>query len=264
MGPGECRGQIRSFGRRMVDMYEDESNALLKGAQGNVRSCGIRNNGAVLENCRTQERLYGLLPIIESREDLKRRSFLMGHPSMDGGLPNVSSAITHPFTVSAYEGNNFYSKGKVLVFVSILWNGIPDEDIDRIARDPTSRGGVGFAFGYFERVRATHKIHIFNIVHVFVNPAYRKGINKKSDVASWVVAELVSGVLYRAKKLYTQGEILIQIDPNAPCFQLGNTDHMTETKSMNLQEMYAKAGFNVVPLPLEGRRRRTVELRLVF
>ena len=40
-----------------MDMYEDESNALLKGAQGNVRSCGIRNNGAVLENCRTQARL---------------------------------------------------------------------------------------------------------------------------------------------------------------------------------------------------------------
>jgi len=74
----------------------------------------------------------------------------------------------------------------------------------------------------------------------------------------------VLSVAARARALRASGwrhvrSVRVTIDPNAPCFQLGNAQHMTARRSAELEHMYVNAGFAVVPLAHLGRGRRTVQ-----
>jgi predicted ATPase len=95
-------------------------------------------------------------------------------------------------------------------------------------------------------------------VSVFLNKAYRKGRKRETNLSSSILEHLCTAVRRRGNAK-GMARIRVTVDPNAPCFQMGNRQHMTDEKSMSLQNMYEGAGFDVVPLPHEGRNRRTVE-----
>ena len=66
----------------------------------------------------------------------------------------------------------------------------------------------------------------------------------------------------RARALYGEGRTLtIAPYPDAPCFQLGHTHHLSDLQSDAIEAMYVGAGFEVIPLTHMGRNRRSVELR---
>jgi hypothetical protein len=224
---------------------------------GRGGGCGTRpeSSGNVQEDCSRQVRLYGLLPVLERASDLRRRTFFANAPETYAALPRVP--LTHPYTHAVHANANSHSRGGEVVFVSVGAEGVEEQEW---AHAPTENvGGVGFAFGYFPSGQRGKRARSFHIVHVFVNPPYRKGAARTSTVSSWVVEQLVASVVARARRLYGSGVVLtLEVDPNAPCFQLGNPQYMTEQRSQSLEDMYVGAGFEVVPLPHEGRRRRTV------
>ena len=259
--PSECKGQVRAFGRRMYMEEKEKANHLLLNAKSTSQkgSCGKRSPSTVLENCVRQKRMYGLLPIVESMSDLKRRSFLAKEEDSFSLLPEIH--IDHPYTNRVYTGRNLHTRGKTLLLVSVVWGGV--ENVDEAAMSPTLSGGVGYAFGWFDAVARSSPL-LFNIVHVFLNPAYRRGEERNTGIAPLIVEQLVSSVLQRGRDNFPSRftSVRIQVDPNAPCFQLGNSQYMSERKSMSLERMYTDAGFEVVPLPSEGRGRRMVQRTL--
>ena len=92
--------------------------------------------------------------------------------------------VTHPYTRSVYENSNVHSRGAEVVFVSV---GVAAEGVseEEWASDPTGEvGGVGFAFGYFPSGQRGKKARDFHVVHVYVNPPYRKGAARASTSAT--------------------------------------------------------------------------------
>lgn len=261
-----CSRQVRAFGRRLArgQGREEAGRALLGMEAPRGRRCGSRSPDAVQESCPRQVRRYGLLPVIEARTDLTRRSFLARTAPEYAALPRVPTP-RHPYTATTLEGRNATTRGGTLVFVSVLWSGL-GEDAEGVAASPTTeRGAVGFAFGYFGGRKGHGGVRHFNVVHVHVNPAYRKGPpGYASTLSSWALEQLTRSVQQRGRELYGPGvAMVVRIDPNAPCFQMGNAEFMTAPKSQQLEDMYAGAGFSIVPLPAEGARRRTAELHTV-
>ena len=254
----ECSRHGRAFGRRLLSTTEDPTTlAALQGGTGaSAGRCGKRRPAAAQETCARQVRLYGVLPAIDAAADLHRRSVLGTHP------PAVPSP-RHPYSASVLAGTNAHSRDGTLLFVSVVWAGLDATQTAAAAADPTrARGGVGYAFGYFV---ASRRERVFHVVQVYVNPAYRRGPpGYASQVSSWVLAELVAAVRQRAREdLYGPGiPLVVRIDPNAPCFQMGNPHHMSAAQSDRLEAMYLGAGFARVSLEaVEGRGRRTAELR---
>ena len=264
-----CRRQIRAFGRRVVDPGMDArhaptARALLAGGEPGGRSprgrpqCGaINGRDARQSDCTRQFRRFGLLPIVEDRDDLRSRSFVWWPALADGGgqedLPRLPT-IKHAYPNRVYRGESAHSRGKPLVAVSV---GVDDDDDDDSsaaagawAADPTrTPGGVGLAFGYFSDARPTFRT--FQIVHTHVNPPYRRGsgASEGPEVSSWVVEKLVAAVVRRARGLaHARGvappaRILLQIDENAPCFKLGDPKVMKPAQWAALGRMYEGAGF---------------------
>ena len=260
--PAQCKGQVRAYGKRVRfdPVVAVMGRELLQRAGGGKGGCGMRpqSSGRVQEDCARQVRLYGLLPVVEGARGLRRRTFYADDEASYAALPRVP--LTHPYTRTVHANANAHSRGGDLVFVSVGAEGVDDREW---AHAPTDEvGGVGIAFGYFPRGQRGTKARAFHIVHVYVNPPYRKGTARTSAVSSWVVEQLVASVVARARRLYGADVALtLEVDPNAPCFQLGNAQYMTERRAQALEDMYVGAGFEVVPLPHEGRRRRTVRLR---
>jgi|EP00966_Prymnesium_polylepis_P205814 hypothetical protein len=251
----QCGPQIRAFGRHVV--RGDQAKAAL--AQwGSGKGCGKRSPTSVQGNCTRQFRLFGLLPIIESASDVHRRTFVAKTKEEHRRLPQVDITPPHAYTQNKYEGN--IPSGATTVFCSVLWSQAEDD----AARQPQNiPDGVGFAFGYFSPRLDKEKTITFNIVHVYVNPPYRGGKlpGQGVSISSLVVGELVKGVTYRVNEVNGKARnVRIQVDPVAPCFQLGNPQYMNTKRSNVLEDMYAGAGFSVIPLPHEGRQRRKVEL----
>lgn len=246
----DCTGQIRAFGRRMA---RDVPAQDVERVTASGRHCGMRNHDAVMGNCRRQFRLYGVYPIVESRAEVRRRSFVaIGEEGFDA-LPRVR--LTHPYTKHIYDGS--LVQKKPVIFVSVVWEGV--DDVDAAAQAPQERGGIGFAFGVLDSAYGT-----FDIVHVNLNRPYRRGGSEAAVMSSWIVRELVAAVMQRVRSgghaRMRRSSVTFTVDPIAPCFQLGNAQYMTERQSQGLEDMYAAAGFEVVPLPHEGQRRRTVRL----
>lgn len=256
--PTQCKGQVRAYGKRV--RFDPVVAVMGRELLQRTGGCGIRSKTSerVQEDCARQVRLYGLLPAVQDARDLRRRTFFADAPETYAALPRVR--LTHPYTHAVHANANAHSRGGDLVFVSVGSERVED---DAWAHAPTDEvGGVGFAFGYFPRGQRGTKARSFHIVHVHVNPPYRKGAARASTVSSWVVEQLVASVVARARRLYGADVALtLEVDPNAPCFQLGNPQYMTEQRSQALEDMYVGAGFDVVPLPHEGRRRRTVRFR---
>jgi hypothetical protein len=252
----QCDRQIRAFGRRVV--RSDQAKATL--AQwGSGRGCGKRSPTSVQGSCTRQFRLYGLLPIIESASDVQRRTFvaktIAEHRT---NLPIVDFKPPHAYTENKYTGETL-PRGATTVFCSVIWSQAENGAEHRPQNIPD---GVGFAFGYLSPRLERQKTMICNIVHVYTNPPYRGGKLHGQDVSisSLVVRKFVEGVIFRAKEVNGQVQnVRIQIDPQAPCFQLGNKQYMTEKRSQVLEDMYVGAGFSVIPLPVEGAQRRKVE-----
>jgi|TARA_B100001094_G_scaffold317653_1_gene360324 hypothetical protein len=251
----QCVRQIRAFGRQVV--RSDQAKATL--AQwGSGKGCGKRNPSSVQGNCTRQFRLFGLLPIIESASDVHRRTFVAKTKTEHRQLPQVIITPPHAYTQNKYEGN--IPSGATTVFCSVIWSQAED---GAALRPQTIPDGVGFAFGYFSPRLEKEKTITFNIVHVYANPPYRGGKLHAQGVSisSLVVSEFVKGITYRAKEVNREARnVRIQVDPGAPCFQLGNPQYMNAKRSKALENMYVGAGFSVIPLPYEGRQRRKVEL----
>lgn len=261
----QCSRQVRAFGRRVVRDDPPRTAAAAKAATWGGERCGRKNSpNAVQGNCGRQHRLYGLLPILETRSDLRRVSSLVNTKEDHETLPLVEFEKDHPYTVHAYEGiNGPVSKVSLgTLFCSVVWAGAPN--VAAAAREPQSApDGVGFGFGYFLRAKRTsNRLLHFHIVHVHVNRPYRRGREGGAHVSSFVVEEFVAAIKHRARTLGAQ-QVTITIDKEAPCFQLGNREYMTDKRSQTLESMYTRAGFEVVPMPHEGKRgeyRRRVEL----
>lgn len=248
----QCGPQIRAFGRRVV--RNDQARATL--AQwGGGKGCGKRSPTSVQGSCTRQFRLFGLLPIIESASDLHRRTFVAKTKAEHRELPQVNISPPHPYTQNKYEGN--IPSGATTVFCSVIWSKAENGAALRPQNIPD---GVGFAFGYFSPRLEKEKTITFNTVHVYANPPYRGG-KLLTGISSLIVSEFVKGITYRAKEVNREARyVRIQVDPGAPCFQLGNPQYMNAKRSKVLEDMYVGAGFSVVPLPHEGRQRRKVEL----
>lgn len=262
----QCARQVRAYGRRMVSVGRTRGRALLGSASNEPpRRCGARNGTARQDDCTRQVRLYGLLPVVESRSDLRRRTWIANDAVGYASLPTAPPAAEHGYTDGVLRNTNRHSRGKELVFVSVGAGDGGDGWASNPVRTP---GGVGYAFGYFDHVtrkpsRRTQELS-FNVVSIYVNPPYRKGVARQTDVSSWVVEKLVLSVAARARVLrrdfgwHNVRRVRVTVDPEAPCFQLGHEHHMTSQKSAALERMYVGAGFDVLPLPHLGTHRRTV------
>ena len=265
--PTQCARQIRAYGKRVVrddTSQQEATNAGLRMSDGKGRKCGRKNSpNARQGNCSRQHRLYGLLPIISSRLDVHRQGFFARTLEEHVNLPNVTFATNHPYTVRAYHGiNGAVNKiSRGTVFCSVVWKDAEHPDAAKM-NPQMLPDGVGFGFGYFApHSRTGDRSHIhFYIVHVFVNPPFRRGEGGGAHVSSIVVEEFVEAVKYRARHELHANKITFTIDPEAKCFQLGNTQYMTERQSQSFEDMYTNAGFEVIPLPSEGRNRRRVQL----
>lgn len=254
----ECVRQVRTFGRRVV-RDENAARALNGARWGSGKNCGKRTPSSVQGNCAQQFRLYGLLPIIDSVADLRRKTFVAGTAEEHARFPRVRFHPPHPYTQNRYEGN--IQRGAISVFCSIVWS----QAEDAATMNPQSLpDGVGFGFGYFLPRFTRGNVITFNIVHVNVNPPYRRGgatASADTSISSYVVRELVKGITQRARTVHPAARsVLVQVDPDAPCFQLGNPQYMSARRSNALEAMYTGAGFTVVPLPFEGPSRRKVEM----
>lgn len=258
----QCPRQIRAFGHRVVRDEPARATAAAAAAAWGGRRCGAKNSpDAVQGNCRSQHRLYGLLPIVASRADLWRGVFRAHTPAEHAQLPRVVLRPVHPYTQRAYEGiNDAVNRGALgTLFCSVVWRGADDRVA--AAREPQrAPDGIGFAFGHFVKRRGPGSHAAFHIVHVNVNPPYRRGQGGGAHVSSWIVEELVAAVKHHARSVLGATRVTLEVDPLAPCFQLGNTDHMSERRSQTLEDMYTRAGFSVIPMPSAGRHRRRVEL----
>ena len=63
--------------------------------------------------------------------------------------------------------------------------------------------------------------------------------------------------MQRARQFFPNAsQITFTIDPDAPCFQLGNAREMSARRSQSLEDMYADAGFDVTEVPYENGRKR--------
>ena len=249
--PNQCKGQIRAFGRRIVPGGEE----LLRLDPGRQKqTCGAKppfSQTKAASDCRQQWRWYGLLPVVETRDDLLYRSY-----SDRARLPSVR--VSHGFASNVYENTSSHSRNRPFLFVSVLSRATTDTN--KAALSPQDvPGGIGFSFGYFVPGKSSIT---FNIAHVFVNPPYRHG-RTHSGVASMVVECLVSAVHARTRVLHPDAKTLvISLDPNAICHELGNRAHLTDKQSNQLEAMYSNAGFEPVPLLERGRRTMKRVIRL--
>lgn len=194
----QCVRQIRTFGRRVV-RNEDATRTLDNARWGSGQNCGKRNPLSVQGNCARQFRLYGLLPIIESESDLRRRTFVARTKEEHTRFPRVQFHPPHPYTQNRYEGN--IQRGATSVFCSVVWSLAEDVAVMNPQGLPD---GVGFGFGYFLPRLTRGNVITFNIVHVNVNPPYRRGSSTAatgSSISSYVVREFVKGITQRARSI---------------------------------------------------------------
>ena len=206
-------------------------------------------------------------------------------------LPKVK--LDHAYTKGKYEG--IIPRGTTTLFCSVISKMTKDKKT-AFENPQKLPFGVGFAFGYF--LNKLNKTTLtFNIVHVSLNAPYRKGKKDQPreppkttptkpppttastptttraartpktpttmSISPLIVRALVNAIKSKAKDVPTEKgkkatEVLIQVDPEAPCFQLGNPQYMNEKRSQTLQNMYTAANFKVVPL-INGKTRRKVE-----
>lgn len=249
----QCAKQVRRFGRRMVP---DDQVEEWMGRDGDVWSdtgsgCG-RRGGARMSECRRHFRLYGVLPVLESADDLVHSCFVAtARADLSRTMPRVRP--DHGYTDRVLSGDNVHSRdARAVVFVSVAWRGAGRE---ALASPDATRGGVGFAVGYFPPTRrrkpsrrADDVAHPFHIVRVHVNPPYRRGPGATFHVAAEVVRRLVEEVGRQGASLLPPGStVRCQVDPNAPCFQLNNREYMTARQARSLIRMYEEAGFDVLP-----------------
>ena len=187
-----------------------------------------------------------------SRLRLTYRSWIADDPSSYAALPRVD--IEHGYTESVLHGTNPHSRSGTLLFVSVHRAGTRAAD-----------HRVGFAVGYFPRPRSTAREVLFHIVHVHVDPAFRRSRLPHARVSSRVVEELVRAVTVRAHRLFPRAtSVVLDVDPSAPCFQIGNPEYMSDRRSQTLLDMYRGAGFEVHAMPHLGPTRRRVERRVTL
>ena len=247
--PGECKGQLRAYGRRLIqdDGAYVAAQTLLKHASKSGPTCGRRSPGKRLVDCKRQRRLYGLLPFIDSPNDMTFRSYVATTAEESrSDFPRV--VIDHGYTLSVYEHTHPEVKGVVL-FISCAAK--DESTTSAVYEHPqTTPGSIGWALGYFDRVRSTTRSLMFNITRVEVNPAYRGG-----ECMSWILMKLTDAVRRRSSSLFPSATgVTLQIDPNGKCFQMGNG--IMELKlEKALASGYSKAGFSEIKYK-EGRRMR--------
>lgn len=252
-----CRGQVRLYGRRLV--REGPSIIPMVDADGTGRGCGARANSkrrARMKDCKPQFRLYGLLPIIDSADDLAYRSFLADSPEGYARLPSVN--VAHKFAARIYDGRGAHSRGSSspLLFVSVVWKGLEDADAARAAQHPQAeRGATGFAFGQFALGRRGGDAQ-FNIAHVYVNSPYR-GRAAAFAVAPWLISTFVTAIRRRYSELLASGRatsktLLVRTHEEAPCLQIGHA-HYNRPGSRGLAPVYEAAGFTIETLAVGER-----------
>lgn len=234
----QCARQIRAYGKRIVSDVgrgggrADEAVSLLRQrsrSEGRKGGCGAKTPFSPLASCRSQRRLYGLLPAIENSSDVKSKTYIA--TQRNSHLPSVPPS-NHAYTDRALELSNAKTRGKPLLFVSVAWTGAEDD----VFMNPTGMvGGVGFVFGVFDTPSR------FHIIRIFTNEAYR---GSNGVMFSILMHELTVGVKERVKQLYpSSNSVLLTIDDEAPCFKL--------KPGSSLLTQYEKAGFTLQPNPVE-------------
>ena len=115
---------------------------------------------------------------MEAPGDLRWRSFVATDPD-DARLPRLE--VSHGYTRSVYRGRHPNVRGRPRLVLAVGATAAPG---DGWVADPTATpGGVGVALGYYD----TRALDSFAIVHVHVNPPYRKGPAGASQVSTWVL-----------------------------------------------------------------------------
>lgn len=246
--PDQCKGQLRAYGRRMIDVANDgAAQTLLQRASRTLATCGMRSPGKRLVDCKRQRRLFGLIPFVDSADDVSFRSYV-ANTSEEAFVTFPRVQIDHPYTRSIYEHTHPKVKGTVL-FLSCAAKATSENASPVYERPQDTPGSIGWALGYFDPVRITDRTLTFNITRVEVNAAYRGG-----DAMVWVLSKLMDAARRRSSAISRSvNGVLLQMDPEGPCIQMGNG--MDAKLEQALTAGYTKAGFERMRYK-EGRRIR--------
>ena len=147
-----CRGQLRAYGRRMMQGKDAQASALLRNASKNSpATCGSRFPGKRLAECKAQRRLYGLLPFVDTADDVSFRSYVASNrEEAASSFPIVE--INHGYTLSVYEHTHVSVRGATVLFLSCVAKGASERASTAYER-PQTPGAIGWALGTSTRAR---------------------------------------------------------------------------------------------------------------
>ena len=252
----ECRKQLRLYGKYMMTDYNEKlANTLLAYTTSDDDGvyCGYKDIHAKhgrMAACTHQLRRYGLFPYILYESDIEFVTLYLDANDTFPGKMNTD----HEYTNNIYN-KNIANKKKVLQVVALSKNLTTSQKTEAINNIFTNRGVVGYAFGYFSG-------SVFQIVRIHVNIPYRSTKkeaeeNKSTFIASW----LLNGLVRAVKENKTRESVTMQIDSEAPCFRLFNSQYAQNNN--RLKKMYEESGFRIISILGNDRsKERTAILKV--
>lgn len=257
--PEDCRRsrQLRLFGRRMLPVSGAPGGAALVGASTRNVYCGGKapvNNKSPghMVDCKTQWRMWGLLPIISSPNSVVPvPCFRVGRAR--GGVPHVSfdreGRAKH-----IYDATERRDGAHPFLFVSFVSTGLDEATrTAAVMRPGESPGAIGYAFGYFSPKTSRNQA-AFYIARIFVNSAYRRG-REHSSVPVWLLSSFGDAIVQAAREQFpTTRSVYIAPDQDAPCARMFHKQglkvppdpgYLTEQQSESVKSMYEGGGFTI-------------------
>jgi hypothetical protein len=256
----------------MIDGDNAEEHA--KNVSGKVSGlgayCGARcegREGGRVVSCRSQYRLWGVFPIVETVDDL---AFTCIRPGLNDKFECKELRALHRNKLHGYtnhifnkSGGGHGSKRDVLLVVATARSLTKAQHADALA-DLESRGVVGYVFGYFP-LQSRRQWSPFNIVRVHVNNPYRTtSARARADVeseqpysvGSWLLNALLTSlesqmVHKQQKRQLFKGSVCI--DPDASCLRM--------EPGSSSEKMYERAGFDITRIPGEESHTTAVYTR---
>ena len=243
----QCLSRRRLYGTYMT--AEEESSKMLArellkytASRDDDVYCGYKHESrrphGRADACRRHVARYGLFPYIASKDDL---DITVYHPPVNDAMPgNIQDSLdeqsAHAYAYNIYDKTEVPRRaGKADVMMIVATSKHLTKKQKALALDAifTSRGIIGYAFGYFSRQ------NYFEIVRVYVNMPYRSTAHKQNMIASQLLVRLREEAADRMGN--GLGEKVIRIDPEAPCFKFKSTDR-------RIVQRYESAGFTIEPI----------------
>ena len=250
----------RLYGKKMIDHLSNEhqrlAETLLTYTSSTANYCGHKNtrpHGRCVM-CKKRVARYGVFPYVETSDDIEFRTF---HPDIDDKMPgNIDESFTghHGYVYDLYAKRSVHRDRNNILLVVAFAKSLTEKQRNEIFETNifTSKGVIGYAFGYFSMQS------VFEIVRIFVNYPYRSTSSSKSNMALYILQNLRDEVV--AKTKHIRGQKMMRIDQGGPCFQLFNGANNAESK--RLANLYTEAGFEIERFSTE--RANSIRRTAVF